>query len=153
MARAHRPRVHGRGDEEGRIPGRVLQAGGRRADLPHPPVAFEFDPFRPPGSGLAGFPASVPDFLLESAAVPSTSPPTHGTTWPLEAPLCVAPALMASDDAVAAGSGCPAGTTARWRVLPLPARSELGPVNSFHPARHFSQKNVAAGGLPATAIW
>src|ERR1017187_8501546 len=151
MARAHRPRVHGRCDEEGRISGRVLQARGRGADLPDQPVAFECDPFRPPGSGWAGFSASLPDFLL-SAAVPPNSPPTHGITWPL-APLGVAPALMAGDNAVAAGSGCPAGTTATCLVLPLPAPSELGPVNSFHPARHFSQKNVAAGGLPATAIW
>ena len=65
----------------------------------------------------------------------------------------MAPALMAGGDIVAAGSGCPAGTAAIWLVLPLPAPSELGQVNSFHPARHFSQKNVAAGGLPVTAIW
>src|ERR1022692_4715798 len=61
-------------------------------------------------------------------------------------------AVMAGDDAVSPpGAGCPARTTTSWTVLPAP--SEPGPAESLHPARHFSQKNVAAGGLPATAIW
>ena len=54
LAAAHRPRLHGRRDEEGRLHRRVLQAGGRGADVSHQQVTSTRLPSRPPGSGRGG---------------------------------------------------------------------------------------------------
>src|ERR1017187_6399762 len=47
--------VHGRRDEEGRLQGRVLQARGRRADLPNQLVASPASFLARPASAAAGF--------------------------------------------------------------------------------------------------
>jgi hypothetical protein len=68
LAEAHRPRVHGRNDEKGRVHRRVLQAGGRRAHLPHQLVASNASLLARPAPAAAGFFASGPIILLLSSA-------------------------------------------------------------------------------------
>src|ERR1039457_7170359 len=55
LAKTHRPRLHGRRDEEGRVPSRVLQtpraANGRTGST----SSIERLPLGPPGFGLVGF--------------------------------------------------------------------------------------------------
>ena len=61
LAEAHRPRVHGRRDEEGRVHRRVLQVREGRAHLPDQPVAPAPSLLARPASAAAGFSASGPE--------------------------------------------------------------------------------------------
>src|ERR1019366_5412052 len=61
LAEAHRPWVHGRRDEESRVHRRVLQTGGRRANLSDQPVASNPFPLARPAPAAAGFFASCLD--------------------------------------------------------------------------------------------
>ena len=61
LAEAHRPRVHGRRDEEGRVHRRVLQTREGRAHLPDQPVASAPSSLARPAPAAAGFSASGPD--------------------------------------------------------------------------------------------